>query len=288
MWVQKLGGGGVIGLAYSPDGGTLYTTDGGGWLTAWDVAARAGKRLFRVRPNERYYARAILMCGGRYAVIPVPGTARVWDTAAGELLPDPPPGLYAKTLCPAAARPAVYYLNADRTAIDAYDVTTGVAARLFPAPVPSGVLFADVSPDGTAAVLLTADRQSLLARADGTVTPLARPFDAAGRFSPDGRLLLWMTFNRLQAWDAATLAVRGDAACHSPYTLCAFSPTAPVFAALNPARQLTLFGLDTGAPLRSLDFALGRHVQCAAFSPDGLTCAVGGSNKQFAVFDVDV
>ena len=48
-------------------------------------------------------------------------------------------------------------------------------------------------------------------------------------------------------------------------------------------------GQRTAEPDRaSLDFALGKYVTCAAFSPDGLTCAVGGSNKQFAVFDVDI
>jgi hypothetical protein len=29
-------------------------------------------------------------------------------------------------------------------------------------------------------------------------------------------------------------------------------------------------------------------VNCFAFAPDGLTCAVGGSGRQFVVFDVDV
>ena len=32
----------------------------------------------------------------------------------------------------------------------------------------------------------------------------------------------------------------------------------------------------------------GGGVDAVAFAPDGLTRAVGGSNKQFAVFDVDM
>jgi hypothetical protein len=70
--------------------------------------------------------------------------------------------------------------------------------------------------------------------------------------------------------------------------MSAISPTSETFAALNPQRQLTLFSLRSGEAIRSFDFALGATVQCLCFSPDGLTCAVGGSNKQFAVFDVDV
>jgi WD40 repeat protein len=70
--------------------------------------------------------------------------------------------------------------------------------------------------------------------------------------------------------------------------LFAFNPTLPVFVGLNAKKVLTLFSTGTGEPIRSLDFALGKKVKCVCFSPDGLTCAVGGSNKQFAIFDIDV
>ncbi len=70
--------------------------------------------------------------------------------------------------------------------------------------------------------------------------------------------------------------------------LFAFNPALPVFAGLNAKKTLTLFSTETGEAIRSLDFALGKNVKCLCFSPDGLTCAVAGSNKQFAVFDVDL
>lgn len=44
----------------------------------------------------------------------------------------------------------------------------------------------------------------------------------------------------------------------------------------------------TGGRFLVIRFAVGKRVTCAAFSPDGLTCVVGRSNKQFAVFDIDV
>jgi hypothetical protein len=40
--------------------------------------------------------------------------------------------------------------------------------------------------------------------------------------------------------------------------------------------------------VRSFDFEQGSRVRCACFAPDGLTCAVGGSNGRFTVFDVDL
>src|SRR5215468_4799895 len=45
MWIQKVAGGGVRALTYSPDGATLYTIDTSGRITAWDVAARTGQKI---------------------------------------------------------------------------------------------------------------------------------------------------------------------------------------------------------------------------------------------------
>ena len=45
MRIQKVPGGAVTHLAYSPDGRRLYTLDSGGWLSAWDTATFAGGRI---------------------------------------------------------------------------------------------------------------------------------------------------------------------------------------------------------------------------------------------------
>jgi WD40 repeat protein len=60
-----------------------------------------------------------------------------------------------------------------------------------------------------------------------------------------------------------------------------------MFAAVSVDRVLTYWSLETGEQIRTVDFALGRYAQCVTFSPDGSRCAVGGSNKQFIVFDVE-
>ena len=104
--------------------------------------------------------------------------------------------------------------------------------------------------------------------------------------NPSGRVF---TGQELFLWDMVTRTFRtGPIGASYPEEAIAFHPRAPVFTALNANGELTLFHLETGEPIRSFDFALGKKVRCACFSPDGLTCAVGGSNKQFAVFDVDV
>jgi hypothetical protein len=112
-----------------------------------------------------------------------------------------------------------------------------------------------------------------------------------GRFSPDGRTLalLHLYPSWVGLWDVPGRAIRvNKIVCSSDAAFLDFHPTAPVFTSLNPDGVLTLYSTETGEAIRSLDFALGKKVTCVRFSPDGLTCAVGGSNKQFAVFDVDV
>jgi hypothetical protein len=69
----------------------------------------------------------------------------------------------------------------------------------------------------------------------------------------------------------------------------AVHPTLPMFATRDPNGHVGLFSFETGEALRTFDFAVGKStLRSVCFSPDGLTGAVGGSNKQFAVFDVDV
>src|SRR5207253_264528 len=93
---------------------------------------------------------------------------------------------------------------------------------------------------------------------------------------------------RLQIRDVATgTTLAGQVVLELRGPCFTFHPTAPLFTGLNPDKVLTLFSSETGEPIRSLDFALGKRVTCVAFAPDGLTCAVGGSNRQFAVFDVE-
>lgn len=290
MWVQKIGGGGVSGLAYSPDGATLYTRDHGGWVTAWDVVARRGKRLFQLSVMERYAQHGLALAdGGRLLVADGRDGARVWDVAAGAEGKDMPAGLRSGPLLVAPDAPAVRYIGQDCRGIDAYDLNTGGVTRLFESPpeLPD-LLSADVAPDGRSAVLLALASQAGRIDANGLWHDLECPFSGRVWFSPGGDRLLWTMYYRIQVWDVATWTKRAETACFMPDWVFAVSPTAPVFVACNPERQLTLFSLETGHPLRSLDFALGKYVMCAAFSPDGLTCAVGGTNKQFAVFDVDV
>src|SRR5262249_46603661 len=83
MWVQKVPGGGVEGLAFAPDGRTLYVVDAAHRFSGWDPATRDGRQVFRPAAQDRGVLNGIFTAaGGRYLVVksyPV----RVWDLAAG-------------------------------------------------------------------------------------------------------------------------------------------------------------------------------------------------------------
>jgi WD40 repeat protein len=110
------------------------------------------------------------------------------------------------------------------------------------------------------------------------------------RFAPDGHALALSRSNppRVEIWDTATWKRRAEISpCWITESTFAINSVLPVCAAVIDG-ALTLYSLETGSVIRTLDFELGRRALCVCFSPDGLTCAAGGSNKRFVVFDVDL
>ncbi|MBY0458995.1 MAG: WD40 repeat domain-containing protein, partial [Gemmataceae bacterium] len=211
-----------------------------------------------------------------------------WDLVANAPLAGLPRSFGYGRARPARAGPVVQFIARDRTGVETFDVVTGQRTLTHHAPAGLGPLstFA-VAPDGSA-VLVDGSAHAALVRADGSAVRLPNTVDDDVRFSPDGTALVWMHGGEIRIWNAADLSVRVPlVSCYSAYSTFAFHPTAPVFAVTREWREFSLFRLDTGAPIRTFDLAIGSP-SCAAFAPDGLTCAVGGSNKQFAVFDVDL
>lgn len=289
MWVQRVGG--TVGvLAYAPDAKTLFTHDGTAWVYAWDIATRTRRKLLKLDDNERgsLYHDRMFVVGDRYLILEPSGWARGWDLVANTPLADLPRRLGYGAARPVPGGPVVQFIAPDRKGLETYNIVTGQRARTHHAPPELEPLskFA-VAPDGSA-VLIDGSAHATLVRADGSSVPLPNTYCDEVRFSPDGNALVWMHGGEVRIWNAADLSVRVELVpCYSAYSAFAFHPTAPVFVTQNPARELTLFQLDTGEPIRSFDFNIG-SVWYVAFAPDGLTCAVGGTNKQFAVFDVDL
>lgn len=289
MWVQRVGGTVAV-LAYAPDARTLFTHDGTSWVYAWDIGTRARRKLLKLDDDERtsLYRDRMFVVGDRYLILEPGGRARGWDLVADAPLAGLPKQLGYGATRPAHAGPVVQFRAPDRNGLETYDVTTGQRTRTHQAPPELGPVskFA-VAPDGRA-VLIDGSARAVLLRPDGPAVRLPDFYGDDVRFSPDGTALIWMNGNEVQIWNAADLSVRVPlVSCSSAYSTLTLHPTAPVFAVTSAWREFTLFRLDTGEPIRTFDLNIGSP-WCAAFAPDGLTCAVGGRNRQFAVFDVDV
>jgi WD40 repeat protein len=299
MWIQKVTGGGVQALAFAPGGRTLYTKDAGGWVSKWDVPNRKGGRAFRPGKGHAFYGGFGLAGHGRY-VVAVNDTIVVQDTTTrgarevnADALTNYQYPSYVVQSDPTA--PRLLTLSADGV-IASWDLAAWSAGPvLCELGETTTYPYFDLMPDGRALLCYPGSGRVYLfdAAAGAVVAQFAVNIGPVGFFlgqpAPDGKSALLFSGHHIFVWDLAADAVRaGPIASYLPGTITAFHPTAPVFAALDPKRQLTLFSLDTGAALRTLDFDLGAQVQSVCFSPDGLTCAVGGSNKRFAVFDVDL
>ncbi|HEY1189212.1 MAG TPA: hypothetical protein VGE74_16285 [Gemmata sp.] len=312
MWVQDVPDGGVRALAFTPDGGTLYTRDAARWVTAWDTQNHTGRRVFRAgathHPPLAEPGFGLADCGRFLVADGLPPC--VFDCRTGAVVPFNTGGLRRdnpnKPAEPIEVSAGIGLIHADPFAprllalLPSGVVATWNLGTRRPGPdlsPPVSQVFHErfhLTPFGQAILRHNKpDRVSVFDAAAGgfvatfTVrcpSPYFEPLPA-----PDGRAAVLFCGRQLFLWARATQTLRGKPIPASPPSgAIAFHPTEPVFTALNGDKVLTLFNLDTGAPIRSLDFALGKKVQCVAFSPDGLTCAVGGSNKQFAVFDVDL
>jgi WD40 repeat protein len=301
MWIQKLPGG-VQHLAYAPDGQTLYTLDTIGSVAAWHVLSRTARQFWNTNWVATAFPRGLYLLADGQLVI---RTDRffILNPATGGVRTQPAPaGLRHHDYAQVCPNGRVYYLAPTRRAVTGWNLETNVVEPGFAVSDSARVIAAvqnfELSPDRRSVVVVFLDGGPVVLfrlteenelRDLVPVTAVRRVYKA--KFSPDAQtLVIFANYpDRVTLWDVLSRTVRvpNVGSCKSSVPF-AFHPTAPVFAALNKEEVLTLFSLDTGEPIRSLDFVLGKRVTCVAFAPDGLTCAVGGSNKQFAVFDVDV
>ena len=294
MWIQRIHFG-VSALAYSPDGRALFVADYGSTVSEWDVSTRQRTRLFGFDDKPLIRGLAVVS-GGRHLLLRR-YPAVVWDLRTGteldRLATSPPHDV--RPLSTVEGR-LVYRAEAGQW-LYAWEPEREIVEKPFAGPFPGPARTYDVAPDDASVALVSGHNGILFDVASRAETARfavsSRPDEYAWgvRYAPDGRTLAVFCRQQVQFWDVERAERLGGPLtlnCRYGDATFAFHPSAPIFVATNRAKVPTLFSLETGEPIRSLDFALGRYVTCTCFAPDGLTCAVGGSNKQFAVFDVDV
>ncbi|MBN9117708.1 MAG: WD40 repeat domain-containing protein [Planctomycetes bacterium] len=300
MWVQTVKSG-VEMFAYAPDGRRLYVADSAGRVSEWDTAARTGRDLFVLNHPSQWG----LFCaaGGRFLVArtfrPVVWDCRdrrehaVLDINDGTMNP-----IGSYVLRPVPGDDTLLYVNHGRgLGMRVWDVARrayGPSPAWWPRVDP--LSWFDVSPDGRTVALVDSTHVRLADLLTGEWVAQVRLLESGTRayFSPDGQVLALLVQREVWFWNPATGlahvegAITSVAPNFSVLKAFAFHPTAPLFVALTPDGLPAVFDRHTHRVQRTFDFRVGKRVNCACFSPDGLTCAIGGSNKRFAVFDVDL
>ena len=295
MWIQNVPGGGVNAVAYSPDGRTLYTQDDGRWYTAWDLATHAGRRLLQYSAKHtNHFPRMFVSADGRFLVSNLSPAGRVGSATkekhAGCRTTTPSPACrWASAGCGSSA----WRRLARRAELVLRPKEPGPELRDW--PVTGTIKTHNYAPDGK-----PRRPPELVRRGDrlrrGEPRSRVQTIDMPKRqlqhcrFAPDGDTLVHVHGRRRSRSGTSRRArSRVDkVACDRPYWMLAFHPTQPLIAVrrkdgagelVEPADRARRCGrwTSTSAARR----------RCVAFSPDGVTCAVGGSNKRFAVFDVD-
>jgi WD40 repeat protein len=290
MWIRRVGAS-VRSVAYAPNGGTVYTSEGGR-ITAWDMASREPTRLFRTdQLATPAYAYGLHPVGDRYLLIESYQHWAAWDMEDKKEVAGAKLGRWCRPVGPTST---AFRFVSTGGLIRAHDLATGKTTTVLHKPDKMKKLakFAFSPDDRLALVLDEYHSGALVTLATGKSVSVTRPEGGYGhdiiQFAANGSLV-WCIGNRIHVCNPTNPNKRiASYPAHWPYGTFALHPNAPVFAALNRDQNLTLFSLETGAELRTFALELGRWVRSVCFSPDGLTCAVGGSNKQFAVFDVDV
>jgi hypothetical protein len=290
MWTGRVAAT-LRGLAYAPDGRTLYTADAGGRVHAWDTAARTRLLLFQLDGSYGWYTRALAVVGdGRFLVVRTNHLLVCYLAGGAKRVQVPMPFARGNVqVDPAGPRLLTY--NTRGTAVLTWDLARrrrgpALAQWRGAANVPQTNSFR-LAPGGRTLAMMARGGRWILRRAPDWEEAGRLPDEAAWsfdvRFAPDGRTLAVRVGDEVLLCDLPSGSLR----CRTRARVLAFHPTEPVYAGLEGDRVLALVSLRTGETIRSFDFALGRSVGHAAFAPDGMTCAAGGSNKSFVVFDVD-
>lgn len=303
MIVWQAHKGKIESLAFSADGRFLATATGGTrTVHLWDATSGTLiRKLSADWPDARRLGAVKAVAFAPQAPLVIAATDRsatVWDTNTWEAVSDLH-AVYAYELSIGpGGTPALAASNYD--GVELWDdcgrpmetERLALSRRFSPQ---GGVNSLDFSPDGKLLAVCNTRQAALWNPAGPTkVRALARPpgnHRGAVRFSPDGSRVAVAHGKMVDVWD---VAAKGDPLL----TLVAGSGRQPAVWCVgwsDGGRVLLTAGADgfarfwdaaTGAEVRSFAWDIGK-VYCAAFSPDGLTCAAGGTNGQVVVWDVD-
>ena len=302
MLIWQAHKGKIESAAFSTDGQLLATATGG-TRTVYLWEPTTGKLVRKIDGNDSpdpNLNKVKSVAFAPHAPLLAAGTGRgvsVWraDTwePVGELAVE-----YAHEIAfGPGEKPALAASNSARLGLvtDVGDLDGGTRAADRKLSRIGGVASMHFSPDGTLLATAASGRAALWRAADLTQVRNLRtgpvPNRGAVRFSPDGaRVALtagkWVEVHAVAGGPKPR--VRFQAGMGRSPLLWAVNWTADGHSLLTAGNDgcVRLWDAATGAERRTFDWRIGK-LYCAAFSPDGLTCAACGEKGQVVIWDVD-
>jgi WD40 repeat protein len=304
MLVWQAHKGKIESMAFAPDGRFLATATGGTrTVYLWEpTTGKLARKLTGDWPDGHRGLGAVLSVAfAPDAPLLAAGTYRsvtLWRTDTWELASDLDTGCAHELAFGPGEAPMLAASEArDTTIWDDAGRPTGDGVRPFDRRCGphGGVAVLDFTSDGK---LLAASNCHAAGLWDpvtaGLDQPLERPpgnHRGAVRFSPDGSVLALARGKYVDLWEvaggikpAATI-VAGTGRQPAVWAL-GWTAAGKVLMTAGADGFVRLWDAAAGKELRSFEWGIGK-VYCAAFSPDGLTCAAGGEKGQVVVWDVD-
>lgn len=301
--------GGVTEIVYLRDGRTLLTGDAAGRVFAWDLPSQRPTLLFEIRgsPFSKSVQALCSSTDGRVAAAVSVNGCRLWDQVSGTTrLVNRRPFIRS----PAAMAPDGQFLLALGHGLEERSWQQRIWRwDLVGEPQPrewasSSAISLAISADGRLAAYTTVAFDPALRHwmthayvrdlvSDQTIATLNDQTEGhTCVFSPDGRWFATGGSFSARLWDTATWRRRakithGKAQGRVHVRRIVFHPSGSLVATSGEAPIVTFWDTATGQELSRFDWGIGQ-VQSLAFSPDGLTCAAGGSNRKLVIWDVEL
>jgi eukaryotic-like serine/threonine-protein kinase len=293
--------GGVMDVAFSPDGRRLVTCGLDQTAKVWD--ATTGKQLITLEGHKGHlYCTAFspdgrrIVTGAGFAGTGIsPGEAKVWDTATGQQLFELKGhnySVFAVAFSPDRRRIAT--AAAERaygpSEVKVWDAATG--QELLTIPLSENVRCVAFSPDGQRIVTGSAKMKVKIwdaATGKDLLTVTAHSGRITGvAFSPDGRRIVSSSWDKTaMIWDAATGRELHTLKGHAGVVFsAAFSPDGRRIVTGSSDQTAKIWDAETALEI----FTLKGHaamLRSVAFSPDGHRIATASEDNSARVWDAE-
>jgi WD40 repeat protein/serine/threonine protein kinase len=265
-------GDGVPGLAFSPDGKLLASAGKDHVVRLWDPVT--GQVVRELRGFGGPVQSVAFNADGRFLTTTAwTGGIKVWEVHSAQALPTVPPDLGRAQFVAGFSPDGKHFMSCG-------GLGGGLGVKIW------NVVHAGPGPDG---------RASLSLKLAPAPAPLPARVNAnSACFSPDSKLLAWVTFDptdacRLSVWDLGTARQRSWPADVFPFLALSFLPDSKHLALVNSKTGLVeVWDARTGQVATTFgkkELVHGEAIH-TALSPDGAWLAVGGS-KAVTVWDMN-